>query len=153
MSTIRLKLTIWWPKQGSVIEKVQPDRARIIFLKKDKTCPKWFLQSIFFILFTTTAKVEPDNQKWAQFDWNWQFGDQNNVRWSKRLSWSSADTFFEKEINFVQSGLLSPFFILSTTIAKVEPVNQKWAQFDWNWQFGDQNKVRWSKMLSLIERG
>ena len=38
-------------------------------------------------------------------------------------------------------------------MAKVKPAHQKWAQFDWNWQFGDQNNVRWSKKLSLIERG
>ena len=38
-------------------------------------------------------------------------------------------------------------------MAKVEPAHQKWAQFDWNWRFGDQNNVRWLKKLSLIERG
>ena len=38
-------------------------------------------------------------------------------------------------------------------MAKVEPANQKWAQLDNNWQFGDQNIDRWSKKLSLIERG
>ena len=38
-------------------------------------------------------------------------------------------------------------------MAELEPAHQKWAQFDWNWQFRDQNNVRWSKKLSLIERG
>ena len=38
-------------------------------------------------------------------------------------------------------------------MAKVEPALQKWAHIDWNWQFGDQNNVWWSKKLRLIERG
>ena len=42
MSRFGLKLTIWWPKQSSVIEKVKPHRARILFWKLVKTCPKWF---------------------------------------------------------------------------------------------------------------
>ena len=40
------------------------------------------------------AKMEPALQKWAHIDWNGQFGDQNNVRWSKNLSLIEADTFF-----------------------------------------------------------
>ena len=31
MSQIGLKLIIWWPKQSSVMEKVKPHRARILF--------------------------------------------------------------------------------------------------------------------------
>ena len=38
-------------------------------------------------------------------------------------------------------------------MAKMEPAHHKWAQFDENWRFGDQNNVRWSKNISLIERG
>ena len=38
-------------------------------------------------------------------------------------------------------------------MAKVERDHQKWAQLDKNWRFGVQNNVRWSKKLSLIERG
>ena len=45
------------------------------------------------------ANVEPAHQKWAQFDWNWRFGDQNNVRWSKKLSLIEADTFFGNRQN------------------------------------------------------
>ena len=37
LSTIVLKLTIWWPKQCSVIEKVKPHRARILFWRSLKT--------------------------------------------------------------------------------------------------------------------
>ena len=47
MSTNGIKLMIWCPKQCSVIEKVKPHRARILFQKKLRTCPKWFAQSIF----------------------------------------------------------------------------------------------------------
>ena len=71
------------------------------------------------------AKVEPAQQKWAQFDWNWQSGDQNNVRWSKKLSLIERGyLFFWKKIKLVQSGSFSPFFILSPIIAKVEPAHQ-----------------------------
>ena len=37
-------------------------------------------------------------------------------------------------------------------MGQVEIAHKKWAKMDWNWRFGDQNKVRGSKKLSLIER-
>ena len=40
-------------KHCSVIEKVKPHRARILFLEIDKTCPKWFVQSSFFCFILT----------------------------------------------------------------------------------------------------
>ena len=58
MSQFGLKLTIWWPKQSSVIEKVKPHRARILFWKLVKTCQKWFAVPDFFILSPTMAQVE-----------------------------------------------------------------------------------------------
>ena len=63
MSQIRLKLMIWWPKQGSVIEKVKPHRARILFRKSVKTCPKWFVLPTFFVLSPTMAQVEHAHKK------------------------------------------------------------------------------------------
>ena len=59
MSQIGLQLTIWWPKQSSVIEKVKPLRARILFWKSVKTCPKRFALPNFFLLSTIMAHVEP----------------------------------------------------------------------------------------------
>ena len=53
MSQFGLKLTIWWPKQSSVIEKVKPHRARILFWKLVKICPKWFAVPDFFLSPTT----------------------------------------------------------------------------------------------------
>ena len=38
-------------------------------------------------------------------------------------------------------------------MAKVEPAHQNEHKFHWNCRFGDQNNVRWSKKLSLMERG
>ena len=38
-------------------------------------------------------------------------------------------------------------------MAQVEHAHKKWAKSDQKWRFGDQNKVRWSRKLSLIERG
>ena len=49
---------IWLPKQSSVIEKVKPQRVRILFRKSVKTCPKWFALPIFFVLSPTMAQVE-----------------------------------------------------------------------------------------------
>ena len=63
MSQIGLKLMIWWPKQGSVIEKVKPNRARILFRKWVKTCPKWFALPNFFVLSLTIAQVEHAHKK------------------------------------------------------------------------------------------
>ena len=63
MSHFGLKLTIWWPKQSSVIEKVKPHRARILFWKLVKTCPKWFAVPDFFVLAPTVAQVEHAHKK------------------------------------------------------------------------------------------
>ena len=70
MSQFGLKLTIWWPKQDSEIEKVKPHRARILFWKLVKTCPKWFAVPDFFVLSPIMAKVEHANNKWAISDQN-----------------------------------------------------------------------------------
>ena len=69
MSTIGLKLTISCPKQCSVIEKVKPHRARILFQKYLRTCPKWFAQSIFLF--------QP--QLWL----NWSLHTKNEHNWTK----------------------------------------------------------------------
>ena len=50
MSTIGLRLTIWCPKQCSVIEKVKPHRARILFLERGKILSK-MVRSVQFFLF------------------------------------------------------------------------------------------------------
>ena len=63
MSHFGLKLTIWWPKQSSVIEKVKPHRARILFWKLVKTCPKWIAVPDFFVLAPTMAQVEHAHKK------------------------------------------------------------------------------------------
>ena len=68
MSQIGLKLTIWWPKQSSVIEKIKPHRARILFWKLVKTCPKWFAVPDFFILSQIMPQVEHAHKKWAKSD-------------------------------------------------------------------------------------
>ena len=49
---------IWWPKQSSVIEKVKPHRARILFLKIGKNVSKMFALPNFFVLSPTMAQVE-----------------------------------------------------------------------------------------------
>ena len=63
MSQIGLKLMILGPKQSSVIGKVKPHRARILFRKWVKTCPKWFALPIFFVLCPTMAQVEHAHKK------------------------------------------------------------------------------------------
>ena len=65
MSQFGLKLTIWWSKQSSVIEKVKPHRARILFWKSAITCPKWFAVPDFLFLAPIMAQVEhaPKNEQ------------------------------------------------------------------------------------------
>ena len=63
MSQIGLKLMIWWSKQGSVIEKVKPHRARTLFRKLVKKCPKWFALPNFLILYPIMAQVEHAHKK------------------------------------------------------------------------------------------
>ena len=70
MSQIRQKWTIWWPKQGSVFEKVKPHRARIIFWKSVETCPKWFALPIFFSLY-------------PQLCLKWSLPTKNDPNWTK----------------------------------------------------------------------
>ena len=62
-STIGLKLTIWCPKQCSVIEKVKPHRARILFLERGKNLSKMVRSVQFFISSPIMAKVERAPQK------------------------------------------------------------------------------------------
>ena len=69
MSQIGLKLMIWWPKQSLVVEKVKPHRARILFRKLVKTCPKWFARPIFLFYpqlwfkWSMPTKNEPNRTK------------------------------------------------------------------------------------------
>ena len=151
MSTIWLKLTVWWPEQCSVIEKVKPHRARILFLEIGKTCPKWFVQSILFYYQL--------GLKWRLPTKLTQIPLKLTIWWPKHCSViekvhprRARILSLEKDKTCPMWFVLSIFYILSATMAEVEPAHQKWAQFDWNWRFGNQNKVRWSKNLSLIER-
>ena len=80
------------------------------------------------------AKVEPAQQKWAQLEKNWQFGDQNNVRWSKKLSLIDRGYFFLEIGKICAKWFIQSIFYISYPItAKVDPAQQKWAQFDGNW--------------------
>ena len=63
MSQIGLKLMIWWPKQCSVIEKVKPHRAWILFRKLVKKCPKWLALPNFLALYPIMAQVEHAHKK------------------------------------------------------------------------------------------
>ena len=59
----RTKIDDLVAKTGSVIEKVKPHRARILFWKLVKTCPKWFAVPDFFVLAPTMAQVEHAHKK------------------------------------------------------------------------------------------
>ena len=63
MSHFGLKLTIWRPKPISVIEKVKPHRARILFWKSVIPCPKWFAMPDFFVLAPIMAQLEHAHKK------------------------------------------------------------------------------------------
>ena len=84
MSHFGLKLTIWWPKQSSVIEKVKPHRARILFWKLVKTCTKWFAVPDFFVLAPTMdqlghpTKNEPIRTKIDDLVAKTKFGDRKS---------------------------------------------------------------------------
>ena len=97
MSTIGLKLTISCPKQCSVIEKVKPHRARILFLEKLKTCSKWFAQSIFFH---------------PQLCLNWSLQSKNKHNWTK-IDDLVTKTMFGDRIN------LDTFLELGKNLSKL----------------------------------
>ena len=98
MSTIGLKLTISCPKQCSVIKKVKPHRARILFWKQLKSCPKWFAQSKFFF----------HHQLWLK----WSLHTKNDYNWTKIDDFDaccfSKLTIFQLEIK--QIGQTSVYF-------------------------------------------
>ena len=82
MSQIGLKFTIWWPKQSSVIEKVKPLRARILFLKIGKNVSKMVRSAPFFLLYTQLwvqwrlpTKNEPNRTKIHDLVTETMFGD------------------------------------------------------------------------------
>ena len=60
---IRTKIDDLVAKTNSVIEKVKPHRARILFWKLVKTCRKGFAVPDFFILSPTMAQVEHAHKK------------------------------------------------------------------------------------------
>ena len=80
MSHFGLKLTIWWPKQSSVIEKVKPHRARILFWKLVKTCQKWFAVPDFFYFIPNYGSSGACPQKMSQF------GLKLTIWWPKQSS-------------------------------------------------------------------
>ena len=80
MSQFGLKLTIWWPKQSSVIEKVKPHRARILFWKLVKTCQKWFAVPDFFYFILNYGSSGACPQKMSQF------GLKLTIWWPKQSS-------------------------------------------------------------------
>ena len=80
------------------------------FLEIDKNLSKMVRSVHFFILSPIMAKVEPAQHNEHKFQWNWRFDDQNNVRWSKKISLIERRYFFRKKIKLVQSGSSSPFF-------------------------------------------
>ena len=155
MSQIRQKLTVCWPKQSSMFEKIKPHWARILFWKSVKTCPKWFAVPNFFIIipnYSSSGAACP--QKMSQ------------IRQKLTICWPKQSSMFEKvkphraRILFWKSVKTCPkwfampnFFILSPTLAQVELAHKKWTKSNQNWRFVDQNKVRCSKKLSLIEHG
>ena len=153
MSQIGLKLTIWWQKQCSVFEKVQPHRARILFWKSVNTCPKCLAPPIFYVLSPTMAQVELAHKKS-------QIGLKLTIWWLKQCSVIEkvqphrARILFWKSVNTCPKWLTPPnVFNLSPTLDQVELALKKWTKSNQNWRFVDQNKIRWSKKLSLIEQG
>ena len=66
MNQIGLKLTKWWPKQSSVIEKVKPHRARILFLKIDKNMSKTVRCANFFCFIPNYGSSGAYPQKMSQ---------------------------------------------------------------------------------------
>ena len=84
MSQIGLKLMIWWQKQGSVIEKVKPHRARIHFRKLVKTCPKGFALPNFlfypqlWLKWSMPTKNEPNRTKIDDLVTKTRFGDRKS---------------------------------------------------------------------------
>ena len=111
ISQIRQKLTIWWPKQSSVFEKVKPHRARILFWKLEKTCPKWFALPNFFILSPTMAQVELAHKKS-------QIGQKLTIWWPKqslvfeKVKPHRARILFRKSIKTCPKWFVLPNFFL-----------------------------------------
>ena len=80
MSKIGLKLTMWWPKQSSLIEKVKTHRARILFWKSVKTWPKWFAEPKFFYFVLDFGSNGASPQKMSKI------GLQLTMWWPKQSS-------------------------------------------------------------------
>ena len=155
MSQIGQQLTMWWPNQSSVFEKVKPHRARILFWKLVKTSQNGTLSpySLFgpqlWLKWSLPPKNGPNRTKIDD-----RFGDQNKFQCSKKLSLIERGYFFKNRWLRVQNGSLSQFFQLYPQLwlkwslpTKNEPNRTK---ID---DLVTKTKVRCSKNLSLIERG
>ena len=84
MSPIGLKLMKLSPKQNSVIEKVKPHQARLLFWKLVKTWPKWFAVSSFlfcpktWIMWSFPIKNELNRTKIDEMVTKTKFGDRKS---------------------------------------------------------------------------
>ena len=134
MSQIGLKFTIWWPKQGSVIEKVKPLRARILFWKSVKTCPKRFALPNFFSFIHNYGSCGACPQQMSQI------GVKFTIWWPKQCSVIEkikphrARITFRKLVKTCPKWFAPPyFFILSRTMAQLELAQKnkpKWTEID-----------------------
>ena len=80
MSHFGLKLTIWWPKQSSVIEKVKPHRARILFLEIGENLSKMVRCARFFCFSPNYGSSGACPQKMSHF------GLKLTIWWPKQSS-------------------------------------------------------------------
>ena len=155
MSQIRQKLTICWPKQSSMFEKVKPHRARIPFWKSVKTCPKWFAVPNFFDIIPNYSSSGACPQKMSQ------------IRQKLTICWPKQSSVFEK-VKPHRARIL--FWKIGKNVSKMV----RYAQFFWyypqlwlKWSMPTKNepnrtkiddlvtktKFGYRKRLSLIERG
>ena len=134
MTQIGLKLTIWWPKQSSVIEKVKPLRARIFFLNIGKNVSKKVRSAQFFSFIHNYGSCGACPQQMSQF------GVKFTIWWPKQCSVIEkvkphrARITFRKLVKTCPKWFAPPyFFILSRTMAQLELAQKnepKWTEID-----------------------
>ena len=133
------KLTIWWPKQSSVFEKIKPHRAQIIFGKLVKTCPKWLAPPNFFYFILNSGWSETCPQKMTQIKPKLTIFCIKQSSMFEKVKPHRARILFWKSIKTCPKGFALPKFLL-------------YHQLLLKWSLNTKNEPNRTKIYDLVTK-
>ena len=118
-------------------KKVKPHRARILFWKSLKTCPKWFAMPNFFDIIPNYGLSGICLQKWAKSDENWQRWLKQSLVFEKVKPHRARILFWKSVKTCSKRFALSNFF---------------WPQLWLKWSLPAKNETNRTKIDDLVTK-